>query len=177
MILRRFGLELIRLTLEDLELLRNWRNDSEISRFMIFRGHITPEEQQEWFRRIDPKNDYYFIISVNGTKIGLADVKKINWKEKSTEGGLFVLPQYRQTDIPFRASLSGNDFAFFELGLNFFLARVLKGNVRALRYNRGLGYVVVSDNPDEDFITMKLTRDAYLSKTDHLRRYLQKIYP
>lgn len=43
MIVSRYGVKLIKLQQEHVELLRTWRNAEKISRFMEFRDHITPK--------------------------------------------------------------------------------------------------------------------------------------
>ena len=72
-------LRLSRLTIDDIETVRNWRNDPRISRFMPAKGFITPEKQLEWFKSINNNNNYYFIIAFDDRKIGLAEAKKIDY--------------------------------------------------------------------------------------------------
>ncbi|MGL4599392.1 MAG: hypothetical protein ACRCYO_17850, partial [Bacteroidia bacterium] len=62
MILYGYCIELVRLQQEHLELLRTHRNAENVNRFMEFREHITITMQQEWFERINNRNNNYFLI-------------------------------------------------------------------------------------------------------------------
>ena len=53
MIITGYGIVLRRLTLEDIEQVRHWRNDPEINRWMIYQDRITSKQQREWFETIN----------------------------------------------------------------------------------------------------------------------------
>ncbi|MCD8528575.1 MAG: GNAT family N-acetyltransferase [Chitinophagales bacterium] len=88
---------------QDIEMLRQWRNDKKIAKHMFYQEHITKEMQQTWFQNIK-KTDYYFIIHYKNEAIGLIDLKKEN---KSYFAGLFIYNHsYWGTPIPVLASLA-----------------------------------------------------------------------
>ena len=49
MIVEQYGLTYLRVTEEDLETLRYWRNQSFIRDTMQFKEYITPKMQMDWF--------------------------------------------------------------------------------------------------------------------------------
>jgi hypothetical protein len=49
----RFGITIGRLRRDEIEILRQRRNDPAIAQFMIFRDEITQEQQEAWFASID----------------------------------------------------------------------------------------------------------------------------
>ena len=63
MIIRNFGITLSQLTLEDIELVRYWRNSKEISSVMEYQKFITEEEQKMWYNSLNPLSDFYFLIN------------------------------------------------------------------------------------------------------------------
>ncbi|HNR86389.1 MAG TPA: hypothetical protein PKN38_07250, partial [Taishania sp.] len=83
-----FGITLKPLTEEWLEIVRQWRNQTNVSQFMEFQATISPSEQLTWFKNIT--NAYYFIILSDNTPVGLIDVKKIDNVKKTAETGLFI---------------------------------------------------------------------------------------
>jgi UDP-4-amino-4,6-dideoxy-N-acetyl-beta-L-altrosamine N-acetyltransferase len=174
--LENYGVVLDRLTERDLEMVRSWRNSPEISRFMVYQEHITPEMQAKWFASLDPERDLHFVIRYQGVPSGLCDLKRINRTDRTCVGGIFMAPRYWNTDVPLRATFCSSDFAFFEDGLEAILSTVLKTNKRAVRFNLGLGYHIV--NPDDE---VALTYDIRLEKADYdratrrLREYLAKV--
>ena len=90
MIVRKGDYVFRRLTREDIELVRNWRNSELISQYMEYKEYITPEMQLKWFRSIDNFFNLYFIIEYKGQKIGVINGKDIDWEERSMETGVFI---------------------------------------------------------------------------------------
>ncbi len=178
MIIKGYGLELIRLKHEDIELVRNWRNSEHVTRYMEYREHITPEMQEKWFRSIDNIYNNYFVISVNGKKIGLINGSEINWEKNETgNGGIFIWDKDHSKSLdPLRASLLLTDFSFV-LGFERTFIKVLKDNVNGVSYNINLGYELL---PGQDNIYNQryvLTKENYLSKTKKLKEMLLKFSP
>jgi UDP-4-amino-4,6-dideoxy-N-acetyl-beta-L-altrosamine N-acetyltransferase len=174
--LEKYGVVLDRLAERDLEMVRNWRNSPEISRFMVYREHITPEMQAKWFASLDPQRDFHFVIRFEGIPCGLSDLKKINVADRTCVGGIFMAPEFWNTDVPLRATFCASDFAFFDYGLETMLSSVLKTNTRAIRFNLGLGYRIVNNAADEALTyDIRLEKADYDRTTRHLREYLAKV--
>jgi UDP-4-amino-4,6-dideoxy-N-acetyl-beta-L-altrosamine N-acetyltransferase len=160
-ILSGFGVTLRRLTREDLELVRGWRNDPAVSQFMLFRDRITPDMQERWFESIDNDANFYFVIEHRGRKVGLSNIKDVDWHARRGEGGIFVVPEELRTSLlPYQASLVASDYVFFVLELELVTATYTKENRRAMRFNRGLGHVLDPEVPGVAR-TSRLTRQAY----------------
>ena len=147
MFFEKYGVKLVRLTADKIELVRNWRNDPKISQYMEFRDHITPEMQKKWFASIDNENNYYFIINYKGGDVGLTNVKDVDYAKKTGEGGIFIYEDsLLNSDIPFRVIFALNDFCFEELGLETMVAHIMDDNQRAIDFNLVLGYKKSSDS-------------------------------
>jgi len=173
MILEKYGVILKRLTHDKIEMVRNWRNDPKISKYMEFREYITPEMQEEWFQRINNDNNFFFIIEHAGKEIGLVNAKDIDYEQKTVEGGIFIYDDdYLNSDIPFRASLCSSDFAFETLNLERVIIHVLSDNKRAIKYNLMLGF---ERQPNQENIHNQLyfmTKENYLKKRALIKRLL-----
>lgn len=169
----RYGVTLARLQEDDIEIVRSWRNDPEISQFMVFRDHITPEMQVAWFRSIDPLRDFYFVVEVDGEKAGLIDVKRISWETRSGDAGSFYQKRFHNSIVPFQGSFSGLEFVFDELRLDYLEARTLKDNRRAIRFNTSLGYELQPGQDDVENQLYICTRESFERKTLHLRKALR----
>ena len=81
MILTKGNISFRRLTIDDIELVRNWRNSQQINQYMAFRDYITPEMQVAWFHSINNMNNLYFIIEYKNEKVGVFNGKDINWEQ------------------------------------------------------------------------------------------------
>jgi UDP-4-amino-4,6-dideoxy-N-acetyl-beta-L-altrosamine N-acetyltransferase len=172
----KYGITLIRLTEEYLELVRNWRNDNEIRKYMNFQEYITPEMQQKWFESINNPENFYYIIEYKGDKIGLLNDKNIDWKEKTAEGGLFIADKrYLNSEVPLMISFLALELAYVLLGWNTTYIKVRKDNKRAIDYNKTLGYEIVSMPEGEDIISMVLDKEHFMKKAEKLRRLISPV--
>ncbi|MCD4724013.1 MAG: GNAT family N-acetyltransferase [Bacteroidales bacterium] len=160
MIISKYNIRYIRLQEEDIELVRKWRNHPSITKYMVYREEITPEMQKKWFASINNNENLYFIIEYKGKKIGLINGKDINWEEKSMETGIFIWNKhYRQTHIPTLCTL-----IFAELGVLVWdlkpRATILKSNERALKYNKMLGFKIIENDPDKEYVKLEMNKSS-----------------
>jgi len=157
-----FGIALVRLQAEHIEMLRQWRNDVRINRHMDFRAHITQEAQQQWFSSLDPVRDFYFLIWHDGDFHGLIHCSAIDWNVGAGQSGLFIKSEaYQGTQLPVCASALMLEYFFTHTSLQMIEAKVMNDNLVALRYNLSLGFTeVVSEHPDR-FKRLRLRSDDY----------------
>ena len=169
-----YGVVLERLKEADLEMVRRWRTSPEISRYMLYQEPITPEMQREWFASLDPQRDLFFVVKHGGVPCGLSDMKRIDWDEGTNVGGIFMVPEYWNTDVPMRVTFAATDYAFNVLGLRATLCSVLKTNSRAVRFNLAVGYRILNSDDAGPAYEMRMDREDYKRATKRLRAYLQK---
>ena len=149
--IKKYGVVLRRLQVEDLEMVRHWRNHPKVSQHMVYRQHITEEMQIAWFSRINNAHNYYFIIEWESRSVGLINIRDINETDNSGEAGVFFWDDAcLNSDVPPRSSLAIYDFAYEVLGLRFVRAQILKSNIRAIRFNKYMGYRLQAGQEAED---------------------------
>src|SRR5687768_9562707 len=90
LILEQYGIRLSRVQKKDIEMIRKWRNQKCVSDFMEYKKHISRWAQWLWFRKINNKLNYYFIIEFEGKKIGVINAKNYNPELGFAEGGIFI---------------------------------------------------------------------------------------
>ncbi len=174
MTIEKYGVTLKRLTVDKIELVRNWRNDPKISQYMEFRDYITPEMQAKWFAKINNDQNYYFIIEYKGKEIGLTNVKDIDYGAKTGEGGIFIYDDsFLNSDIPFRVIFALNDFCFDELHLEKMIAHIMSDNKRAIDFNRVLGYKKDESSPESGKMVYILTKEDYLKQRNRFAKLLK----
>ena len=176
MIIEGYGVRLIRLTKDDIELVRQARNSESVSRYMEFRKQISPQQQQAWFESINTLSNNYFIIEAEGKKIGLINGAQIDWEKMETgSGGIFIWDEaFRETTTPISASLLLTDTSII-LGLKRTFAKVLNDNKNAITFNKMLGYTLLPDQGNEIAAHYVLEMENYISKRDKLRAMLYKM--
>ena len=163
LILEQFDVRLIRLCETDLELIRSWRNAAHVVNQMIYREYITPEMQQAWFQTINNKYNYYFVIEFEGKKVGLINAKNFEPEIGFGEGGIFI--GERDCEHSFAAvyaSLTLLNFVFHMMtSIEVSRVRILKDNVRAIQYNKMLGYELLTNQEATDNQLYVLTKERF----------------
>ncbi|MBA2962919.1 MULTISPECIES: GNAT family N-acetyltransferase [Ramlibacter] len=135
------GVVLRRLTAVDIEMVRQWRNDPAVSRFMAARENISPEMQARWFAGLDPARQYFYVVEYGGRDVGLVNLKNLDPVARSAEGGIYLADQsLRDGLVGMAALLAMYDHGFGALGLGTISAHILDDNPRALRFNQALGF-------------------------------------
>lgn len=177
MIVRKYGIELHRLTEADIELVRTHRNSEVIQSKMFFQEEISEEAQKEWFKRIDNHYNYYFIIHYKDTKVGLIHGEILSFEERTARGGIFIWDEHvYHTHVPILASICMADMTFVLFDMKETYAEVRRDNTVALLYNKKLGYEVLQDDEEQhDKVKMVLTKAAYLNQAISIRERIRKV--
>ncbi len=164
--LKQFDVELRRLQLEDIELVRKWRNEAHVAQQMIYREYITTEMQLKWFDSINNQYNYYFLILFKGNKVGLINAKDYDLERGFGEGGIFIGDKaYEDSFAAVFASLCLLNFVFYLLPhISKSRIRVLKTNVRAIQYNKLMGYEEISGAKNTHDQLFELSRERYLTQ-------------
>lgn len=171
--LSNYGLVLEALETKHLETVRTWRNSTLVNEFMEFKEEISVEQQQKWFRSLDPKTSCYFIIKSATKPIGLIHLNNINLATKQAEVGLFIGESaFIGTGITFGASLLILDLAFDHFELETIIAKVNESNENAIRYNAFLGFKK-KNQLSIDFSNWALNREDYQLQKPKLENWLQ----
>ena len=167
----KYGIDLIRLTEKDIELVRKWRNSPQIQQFMEYREEITTEMQKSWFDSINNINNFYFIIHFEGQKIGLINTSNIDWDKISSDGGIFLWEEkYYETFVPVWASLIELETTFLVFNATKSYIKTLKDNPRAIGLNRHLGYELMDGQEEAYNQQYQLTRDNFIKKSKKIRK-------
>ncbi len=167
-----YGVELQSMAESDLEMVRTWRNRDDVSEFMFFQEEITPERQHDWFQSLS-KKDVYLMIQHKGEKIGVINVKNINWWKRSGEAGIFIgEPAFRNTPISMQAIFAMMDAFFYDFRFKSLTATVKSNNENAIDFNQQLGYKIMSEIDDR--IHMEVFRSPYTEARTKFTIVLEK---
>lgn len=168
--IRRYGITLERLQQEQTELVRQWRNDQKISRFMFYKGEITREMQQEWFDSIDNEQNFFFLIYLKNVPVGLINISSIDWENKTAYTGLYIYDdKFLATDTPVMASLAMLDVFFLLFDIQSVYAKVKGNNKAAHNYNSSLGFSRTKKIEYGLGYEYMLQKEIYLLETKQLR--------
>ncbi len=172
MIISKYGISLVRLALNDVELIREKRNLPEIRNSMIFKEFITLEMQMDWFNSINNIYNNYFIIEYDNKKVGLINGKNIDYEKRTSEGGVFFWEDFGTTKfIPALCSTIMNDYTFLINEFYGSYIKVLNNNSSAISYNKQIGYKKTESlETDGSFSWYELTKEGYLRNSNRIRK-------
>lgn len=177
LILEQYGIRLVRIEEKDIELVRYWRNQSDIANYMEYRDFITPEDQKIWFKSIDNKYNYYFIIEFENKQVGLINVKNYDPELGFGEGGIFIWEkEYILSFAAVFASLCLLNFMLVKLNIcKISRIRILSTNERAIHYNKLLGYKLLPGQENVENQLYELHIDDYIKLGEKLNRAAAKL--
>lgn len=135
-------IELVPLTQEDLELVRNWRNSKDVAQYMYTEQYITSEQQQTWFNNISKRNDSkYWIIKYNNKKLGLASITDINQALQSCYWAFYLGDtSVRGAGIGGKIEYNILQYVFDELNLNKLRCEVFVNNDMVIKMHEKFGF-------------------------------------
>lgn len=134
------------LSKNDIELLRNWRNQENIKRFYLDQNSITFDQQLMWWERYkNNTNDFTFIVRQNETDLNIGVVALYNITESQAEFGRLMIPdeKNRGHGYAFEACSLILQFGFERLGLHKVYLRVLAENISAKQLYKRLNFCQV----------------------------------
>lgn len=177
MIIRGYGIELIRLKEEDIELVRQKRNSPEIQNTMEYRDTITVEMQKSWFDSIDNIHNHYYIIKYDGMKCGLINGAQVDWDAGITRsGGIFIWEKSAlESHVTTGASILLTRTSFL-LGLHSTFIKILRNNTKAIQYNHNLGYEILENQEaliNQEYV---LRLENFNKKTQQLQEQLSNTF-
>ena len=172
----KYGITLERLKMEDIELVRQWRNSDPVRMNMNYREIITPEMQLDWFNSINNENFHYVVIQYQGVKIGLLNDKNIDWDKLESETGIFIgRPEFYHTFVPYLVSIAGIETLFYFVGWKKQYAHILKSNTNAINYNLQLGYRLCDGQEEIEHQRYELTRESFEEAAGKIRKMVRAI--
>ena len=158
----------------DLEMVRQWRNDPVVSNNYEFREHITPEMQKAWFQTVKNINNLYTIIEYKGEKIGVINIKNIDWETKECEGGIFLPdPKYHNSGLPAIISFVTTEIIFSMFDWNNGYAHVLKENKSVQQFVKMLGYELLPGQENLANQKYLITRESFETRSAKIKKAIE----
>jgi UDP-4-amino-4,6-dideoxy-N-acetyl-beta-L-altrosamine N-acetyltransferase len=165
----KYGITISLMKEDDIEMVRQWRNDPVVVNNYEYKEYITPEMQKEWFRTVNNTNNLYGIIEYAGEKIGVINMKNINWKEHSGESGIFIPdPKYHKTSLPAILAFMTTEIQFSVFRWSKVYAHILRDNKQVQSFLKSFGFELCPG--EEDNFNQK-----YFNTEENFLRHSKKI--
>jgi len=127
---------------EDKEIMREWRNSPEVSKYMYTDDHITPETHEKWFHRIlsDPSCRYW-IITYKDKGVGVANICDISERNKRCFWAYYIAdPGVRGKGVGAVVEYEILRYVFEELKFNRLCCEVLSFNETTVKTHESFGF-------------------------------------
>jgi UDP-4-amino-4,6-dideoxy-N-acetyl-beta-L-altrosamine N-acetyltransferase len=136
------SLKLTKLGIEDLELVRHWRNSKDVAKYMYDETIITENDQKLWYESILKSNsNIYWIIEYNYKKIGLVSVTNINKALQSCYWAFYLGDEStRGSGIGAKVEYEIIEYVFSTLGLNKLRCEVFISNEKVIKLHDKFGF-------------------------------------
>lgn len=135
-------LDLVPIEREDLNLLKNWRNDPELrSRTREWRA-LTNEDQERWFKVItDPnRNNHMFLCRYAGVPVGVVGLCNWNFHSRNAEVSFYIGDKESRGKGIMTTALELLIGWGFNQGLHRISAEVYQFNVPCINLLKKLGF-------------------------------------
>ena len=132
------------ITLDDTNLIVNWRNNPSVVKNFIFREKFTRQMHETWMRtKVETGQVVQYIVEVkkSGRPIGSVYFRDINEVYKSAEFGIFIgEDDARGKGYDKEMTSLFVRYGFESLGLHRIQLRLVKGNAAAARTYSSVGF-------------------------------------
>jgi RimJ/RimL family protein N-acetyltransferase len=174
---RRFGITISLIRESDIELVRQWRNDPVVVKNYAYREYITPEQQAKWFKTINNTRNLYTIIEYKSEKVGVINIKNIDWGMQTFEGGVFI-PYEKYHNTPLLAVISYLTTEIFFDVFNWPVgkAHVLRENKSTQAFIKMLGYRMSPGQEEEENQEFFITREFFFEKAPKLKKAISVFF-
>ena len=151
-LLRDEAVHLTPIGVDDLELMRTWRNRDEIRVWFNDGRLIEAQQQQAWYRAyLENPADLMFIVrrTADMKPVGTIALYRIDFEAKRAEVGRLIVAEGRGEGLGYAALWRACQAAFEALGIETLGSEVKLANVAALRINQAVGFRLRADSEEE----------------------------
>ena len=137
----------------DIELLRQWRNNQDYTKFLSNLGYITAEMQRNWYQGyLENEQELVFAIEDIGELnrvVGSLALYDWDRKTKTCEIGKIQIgdPEAHGKGIGRKALVMAMKIAFRKLGVKKIVASVHPDNVQAYHNDMKVGFIIIGEKP------------------------------
>lgn len=135
-------IKLVNLKIEDIEMVRNWRNSQDVAQYMYNDNYISESDQEKWFDTVkNSKNSVYWIIEYNNKQLGLASVTGIDFTLQSCYWAFYLGDlSVRGAGIGAKVEFNVIEYVFNELNLNKLRCEVFVNNDKVIKMHEKYGF-------------------------------------
>ena len=149
----------VNLTDREKEMVRVWRNDESIRRWMYTRHVIDKKEHSDFIERLrsEDRNFYWLLKDRQSEYIGVIDLKKENKADRQAYLGIYKRPDCKMLGAGDVLMKNLKMLAFDIADLQVLKLEVSDDNERAIKFYKRMGFQ--EEGRRNEFIVMSMTKE------------------
>jgi len=160
------NIKLLPISQKDIEQLRHWRNDGNLTKYLSKIDYITKEKQSIWYQKdLENKDCYSFAIHETNELNGIiGSVALYHFDKKCVEFGRLIIgnTHARRRGYGYLATALCLQVAFEEFNVDEVVAYVYEENISALSSYKKAGFRVLKKD-ERNELEIKITKKEFLS--------------
>jgi UDP-4-amino-4,6-dideoxy-N-acetyl-beta-L-altrosamine N-acetyltransferase len=168
----------------DKDMIREWRNKSEISEYMYTDHIISPEEHERWFTSVlnDPTSRYWIIVCDN-KDVGLVNIYDLDTKNQRCFWAFYVAEKSaRGKGVGSFVEYSILEYTFGDLELNKLCCEVLGFNKPVVNMHNSFGFQkeglfrkhIYKKGKYYDVVRLAILREEWMKTRTNISNRLQE---
>ncbi|MGC8557245.1 MAG: UDP-4-amino-4,6-dideoxy-N-acetyl-beta-L-altrosamine N-acetyltransferase [Fervidicoccus sp.] len=160
----------VNLNENEIELVRIWRNHTDVRKWMYTDHEISKEEHLNFIENLkkDTKN-FYYLLSKDQKYIGVISLSRLSVKNRNAYFGIYANPLEKVPNAGIILEKASLKLAFEVANLHTLKLEVVENNERALRFYKRMGFkeegrlkeFVFKEGSWLDVIVMGITEEEY----------------
>lgn len=155
----------INLNDEEVEMVRRWRNHTDIRKWMYTDHEINIEEHKNFIENLKRDNrNFYYLVYLADKPIGVFSLNRVDWRNGNAYIGVYANPEEKTKGAGDVLSRSLLFVAFTLIGLHTLKLEVIEDNERAIKFYKRMGFkeegklkeFVLKEGKRKDVIVMGL---------------------
>lgn len=123
------------------EMVRRWRNNPEVRKWMYNDHEISPEEHQNFIERLKTsKKEFYYLVYEKDKAVGVLTLTRLDLKNRNAYLGLYANPEERIAGAGMLIGKTALKLAFEMVSLHTLKLEVLEDNQKAIKLYKKLGF-------------------------------------
>lgn len=166
--MKKNGIILRPMTLEDTEDIVRWRNSESVKKFFIYQDEFTRDSHENWIKtKVETGDVVQFMIVEEGSQkaVGSVYLRDIDRENRKAEYGIFIgEDEARGKGYGALATRKMLEYAFGEMGLHRVYLRAFADNIRAISTYKKEGFKVEGILTDDVFVNGQFRDIAWMAK-------------
>ncbi len=132
----------VNLNREEIEMVRNWRNNENVRNMMLSDHIISPEEHSNFIDKLREDNkNFYWIVKKGEESIGTISLNRVDLKNRNAYLGIYVNPYHKLPGAGNILIENLKKLAFSKANLHTLKLEVIDKNERAINFYKKSGFM------------------------------------